>query len=228
MLLFLILTKSLVSQEIAINEVMTSNLSEIADEDGDFEDWIEIYNYSSNSINLENYSLSDDVNEPKKWIFPNITLAANSYLIVWASNKNKSFVGAPLHTTFKLSSSGEEITLYNPSETIINSVKLNALISDNSFGRFPNGTGDWSSYKDQTPQNANIANTATIEKVAINEVMSSNISSYVDSDGDYSDWIELYNYGSVSVELKGFGLTDDPDLPYKWTFPDVTIAPNTF
>jgi hypothetical protein len=228
MLLFLILTKSLVSQEIAINEVMTSNLSKIVDEDGDYEDWIEIYNYSSSSINLENYSLSDNLNEPKKWIFPNITLAANSFLIVWASNKNKSFVGAPLHTTFKLSSSGEEITLYNPSGTIINSVKINALMSDNSFGRFPNGTGNWSSYKDPTPQNANIANTAIIAKVAINEVMSSNISSYADSDGDYSDWIELYNYGSVSIELKGFGLTDDPDLPYKWTFPDVTIAPNTF
>ena len=219
---------SLSSQSISINEVMSSNLSKIADEDGDYEDWIEFYNYGNTAINLENYSLSDDEETHLKWIFPNITIEPNSYLLIWASNKNKKFANNPLHTNFKLSSSGEEITLYNPSGAPVSTVSIDALISDNSYGRFPNGTGNWSVYKESTPKVANISNTAILEKVAINEVMSSNTSSNLDSDGDYSDWIELYNYGSETVELQGFGLTDDPDLPYKWTFPDVTIAPNAF
>ena len=64
--------------------------------------------------------------------------------------------------------------------------------------------------------------------VRINEFQSSNGSTIADEDGDYSDWIELHNFGPAPVNLNGFGLTDNPASPFKWVFPDITLAPGEF
>lgn len=79
----------LFSQSIQINEVVSSNSSIFYDEDGDTPDWIEIYNTSNNSINLEGYGLSDDLNEKFKWRFPSVSINANDFLLVLASDKDK-------------------------------------------------------------------------------------------------------------------------------------------
>ena len=81
----------LASQEIQINEVVSSN-SVYLDEDGDSPDWIEIYNYGNSSLSLENWRLSDDENLLDKWFFPNISIEPNNYLLVWASSKDRSEV----------------------------------------------------------------------------------------------------------------------------------------
>ena len=77
------------SQTIRINEVVSSN-SIFFDEDGDTPDWIELYNYGNQSVNMGNWAISDDENNLTKWIFPEITIPANNYLLLWASNKNRS------------------------------------------------------------------------------------------------------------------------------------------
>ena len=64
-------------------------------------------------------------------------------------------------------------------------------------------------------------------QVHINELMSSNSSVIYDEFGESSDWIELYNGGSNPVDIGGYGLSDDVDDLYKWTFPSVTINPNS-
>ena len=79
----------LFSQSIQINEVVSSNSSIFYDEDGDTPDWIEIYNTSNNSINLEGYGLSDDLTEKFKWRFPSVSINANDFLLVLASDKDK-------------------------------------------------------------------------------------------------------------------------------------------
>ena len=78
------------SQSVVINEFMSSNRSTIADENGDYEDWIELYNPTNDSINLEGWGLSDNESKPYKWIFPDITIAPEEYLLVWASGKDKT------------------------------------------------------------------------------------------------------------------------------------------
>lgn len=78
------------SQTIAINEIMASNAWTIADEDGDYEDWIELYNYGQESINLLGYGLSDDYSNPFKWIFPEVTIGPGEFLLIWASGKDRS------------------------------------------------------------------------------------------------------------------------------------------
>ena len=82
-------SKSIYSQNIRINEIVASNFIHF-DEDGDTPDWIELYNYGSNSISLNNWNISDDEDDDEPWIFPDISLDPDEYLLLWASSKNKS------------------------------------------------------------------------------------------------------------------------------------------
>lgn len=59
--------------------------------------------------------------------------------------------------------------------------------------------------------------------LCINEVVSSNTRSLVDEALGTPDWIELYNASASPIDLTGYGLTDNPKAPHKWTFPSVTI-----
>jgi len=77
------------SQSLVINEIMASNAYTIADEDGDYEDWIELYNNGSEAVDLEGYGLSDDYANPFRWIFPAVTIEPGQYMLVWASGKDR-------------------------------------------------------------------------------------------------------------------------------------------
>jgi hypothetical protein len=88
----------LIGQTIQINEVVTSNQNTFYDEDGDTPDWIELFNTSANSVPLYNWGLSDDVNNLFKWRFPNITIDPEQYLLVMASNKDRTDIIAQWET----------------------------------------------------------------------------------------------------------------------------------
>ncbi len=77
------------SQDIAINEMMASNATTFTDEDGDHEDWIELYNYGNEAINLDGFGLSDDYENPFKWVFPSVVIEPGEFLLVWASGKDR-------------------------------------------------------------------------------------------------------------------------------------------
>jgi len=66
------------------------------------------------------------------------------------------------------------------------------------------------------------------QTIWINEVQSANVTTLADQDGDFSDWIELYNPTFRSVDMHGWGLSDDPDTPYKWVFPGISIPPREY
>ena len=87
-ILFFIISISY-SQDIRINEVSSSN-SMFYDEDGDTPDWIELYNPGADEVLLNNWSLSDVENDNNPWTFPDITLDADEYLLIWASDKDRS------------------------------------------------------------------------------------------------------------------------------------------
>ena len=76
------------AQSIRFNEVVSSN-SILTDEDGDTPDWIELYNDGSQNVNLENWTISDDEKDLSKWSFPSVTIPANDYLLLWASDKDR-------------------------------------------------------------------------------------------------------------------------------------------
>ncbi len=89
-LFILFLIKSLVfSQTIQINEIVTSNQNSYYDEDGDTPDWIELFNPTTNSISISGWGLSDDVNEPFKWLIPDVSLGSQDFLLIMASDKDR-------------------------------------------------------------------------------------------------------------------------------------------
>ncbi len=97
---------------IRINEFLANtSTTSLADEDGETQDWIEIYNPESSPINLSGYYLTDDSQLLDKWAFPNLTIPSSGYLRVFASGKNRTNPSANLHTNFKLSSGGEFLAL---------------------------------------------------------------------------------------------------------------------
>ena len=129
--------------DLVINEFLASNDTVQADQDGEYDDWIELYNNSANTIDLSGYYLSDDSTDPTQWTFPSgTTIEANGYLIIWADNDEEQ---DGLHANFKLSASGEEVVLSDDTGTVLDEVSFPEQETDISYGRYPNGTGDFQS-----------------------------------------------------------------------------------
>jgi uncharacterized repeat protein (TIGR02543 family) len=143
------------AQYIAINEVMASNATTITDDDGDFSDWIELHNHGSETVELFNYALSDDYDDPYKWVFPKNVLNPGEFLIVWASGKDRKISGQSLHTNFSLDLSGEEVILTRPDGTLVDEMIPVMLPTDISYGRLPEGTGEWRFYTNPSPGEPN-------------------------------------------------------------------------
>ncbi len=120
---------------LCINEVMYENLGWQLDVDGDNSDWIEIYNYGSESVNLYGISISDHVGDKVRWHFPDYELGAGDYLIVWASGKNKVTDDGEMHTNFLINSS-DRITLYDKKNNSIDEIEINSDVQPGiSVGR---------------------------------------------------------------------------------------------
>lgn len=219
------------SHSLVINEVMASNRNIIADEDGDYPDWIELYNSGSSTLNLEGFYLSDEPANPQKWQLPEVILEAGDYLLIFASGKDRTDPEGKLHTNFRLSADGDDVVLSTADVRIIDSVETEYLPSNISYGRAADSRETWHYFFDPTPgkQNSDIGfkdkerPQAENETVYINEFMSSNRTSIMDEDGDRPDWVEIHNFGEEAVNLKDYSLSDKEDNRYKWRFPDVTI-----
>ena len=278
---FYTLTGSFSSNEnIVINEFMASNGATIADQDGEFEDWIELYNKGNQSVDLSGYFLTDDATDLKQWTFPSGTsIEPDDYLIIWADNDTDQ---EGLHANFKLSGSGESVILSTPGDSsIVDAIDYPEQITDVSYARLPNGTGNFqeavptfSANNNSIPDCSNaggdmdndgvcadddcdddnasigglqpegtacddgdattqndviLADGCTcqgalleLRDVVINEFMASNDVTVADQDGEFEDWIELYNNGTQSVDLSGYHLTDDGTDLTKWSFPEGT------
>lgn len=154
--------------DLVINEFMASNDTSAADQDGDFDDWIELYNNGSSAIDLEGYFLSDDADDLMQWAFPAGTqIEANGYLIVWADEDDDQ---SGLHANFKLSASGESIFLVDPTGAIVDEVSYVDQTTDISYGRFPNGTGDFQTMS-ATANAENIGTTTSTRDIATETVL---------------------------------------------------------
>jgi len=135
---------------VSINEVLSSNGGVLADEDGDFEDWIELYNGGVEAVDLSGWGLSDDYERPFKWIFPEETVIdGGEFLLVWASGKDRS--GSELHTGFSIAADGEEILLTRSDGLRVDEFPPVAIPRDVSVGRVPDGVGEWMFFETPTP-----------------------------------------------------------------------------
>ncbi|MGI9239919.1 MAG: lamin tail domain-containing protein, partial [Verrucomicrobiales bacterium] len=112
------LSLTVTEPSVRINEFLASNAGGLTDEDGDSSDWIELFNETGSAVNLNGWYLTDSAGNLRKWQFPNTTLAADGYLIVFASGKNRAVAGAELHTGFQLGSGGEYLALVRPDGSV--------------------------------------------------------------------------------------------------------------
>lgn len=112
-----VLVSSCVSTQAAaviISEFVASNSTGLPDEDGDHSDWIELFNTSGGTVNLNGWYLTDNASNLTKWRLPATNLPPNGFLLVFASGKNRATPGLPLHANFSLSAGGEYLALVQP------------------------------------------------------------------------------------------------------------------
>lgn len=102
---------------VRISEFLADNADGLRDENGDRSDWIEIHNGGPTPVNLEGWWITDNRSQPAKWRFPAVVLPPDSYLLIWASSKDRRRPDAPLHTNFALARGGEYLGLYRPDAT---------------------------------------------------------------------------------------------------------------
>ncbi len=154
------------SGSLRINEFMSLNQFMLTDEDGDYSDWIELYNPTSDPAELLGWTLTDDKNLPRKWVFPDVTIQANSYLVVFASGKDRRIPHEELHTNFKLSGDGEYLALFNPEGKAFSEFDPSFPVQqpDVSFGYFENM---YHSMPEATPGKENVLSGSTILSVPV-------------------------------------------------------------
>lgn len=137
-----------------INEFMARNDSTYVDEEGDYDDWLEIYYGGNGSIDLSGFFLTDNVGNLSKWMFPHETIISSSeFLLVWCDEEQDE---GELHTNFRLNFDGEFIALVaSDGLTIIDSVSFGIQTADISFGRVPDGNTSWQTLPVPSPNSSN-------------------------------------------------------------------------
>ena len=129
---------------IVINELMPKNSKYVSDQNGQFDDWIELHNLSNQEVDISGCYLTDSKKYLTKWIFPAGTvIPGKGYLVIWADG---DIAQEGLHTPYKLAAEGENVVLVTPGLEIIDLVEYPEYpitTTEQSYARIPNGTGDF-------------------------------------------------------------------------------------
>jgi len=209
--------------DLVINEFLVDNDTTEADQNGEFDGWIEIYNNTDEELSVWGFFLSDDSDEPTKWTFPDTSIDAHDFLIVWADNDEQE----GLHTNFELSTEGGELLFHAPDQTELDAIEYGEQTTDRSIGRFPNGTGD---FIEMTPSFGleNVEDEVEVPDysgLVINEILILNDITQADQDNEYDSWIELFNNSDESISLARVSFCIETIMPEEnWPFPDTSIA----
>ena len=172
---------------LVINEFMADNDSAFTDNFAEYQDWIEIYNPTSQAIDIGGLYLTDDTNDPAQYEIPknypdSTTIPANGFMLFWADSDSEKGVQ---HTNFKLGQAGEEVGLYYVTQTDtlpIDTLSFGTQMADTSYGRYADGANDWYYMDLFTPGSTNILAT-TSDNHTLSMIQGWNIiSSYVEPD----------------------------------------------
>ncbi|MBO7183637.1 MAG: lamin tail domain-containing protein, partial [Bacteroidales bacterium] len=149
------------ASQVVINEFMALNATTLQDENGEYSDWVELYNAGDEPVNLYQWCLTDNLDKPSKFRFPDISLAPKSYLIVFLSDQEQSIAGKELHAAFKLSGSGEYLGLLDQDRVVVHEYAPTFPIqqTDISYGLFE---GQASYLYEPTPGEENVLGNALL------------------------------------------------------------------
>lgn len=219
------------SGQLIISEVMSSNDVFIPAVNGCYYDWVELYNASDSPVQLSDYYLSDDESAPQQFRLGKAVLEPGGYVVIYLSGLDLVDSAGALHAPFKLSSMGETLILCDKQGDVIHQLKIPASQPNISYGLVSENTYEWFAAPSPGAENSGSHSSDPSQLVyenngvIINEFMTSNVYIHYDHDGDYGDWVELYNTTSVDADMTGYCLTDDPENPGKYRFPDGTTIP---
>ena len=228
---------------IYISEFMARNGTTIAGPNGQYPDWIELYNTTKNPVDLSGCGLSDDISKPYKFVFPQGTvIGAREYLLVWCMAEDiEGYISLP----FNLSGSkGDCLVLVDNNSGILDMCAFNAQQKDWSMRReqsgadldtkanafvasdqptpgFPNTPQGYAAFDKQ--RNPDVG----VHDITFSEILSDGYRYKLDSknvpdDDDLGKWVELYNRSDQTVVLTGYSLSDNEKKPTKWVFPEGT------
>ncbi len=140
---------------VVINELLASNSQGATDAQGQHDDWIELYNTAETSVDVGGMYLTDDPDNPTRWQIPaGTTIESKGYVLVWADGDTAD---SGLHANFKLNANGDEISLFEADgKTRLDRASYGSQMADVSFGRYPNGTGDFRLLGYPTPGQQNV------------------------------------------------------------------------
>ena len=139
--------------KLSINEVMASNTATLADEEGEYDDWIELFNDGEQELDLEGYFISDDEEDAfKKRLPAGLVVPAKGTLLLWADSDPEQ---GPAHLPFKLKAEGETISLTSPEGEAIDGLSFGGSIEDQVFGRYPDAEGEFALCSTPTPNKVN-------------------------------------------------------------------------
>lgn len=216
--------------QIRLNEALASCSSKVLqDENGNSPDWIELYNAGDAAVSLKGFSLSDSTKNLDKFVFPDLSIPAKGYLLIYCSGEDR-ITETELHTSFKLSADGETLILSYEGKTI-DRMETGRQAQDVSLAR--NAQGRWEETFAPTPGQENIISAQAQAEapaeapytkgiIQINEVMAS-ASPFRERSG--YDYVELYNAGKV-VNLADWTLTLSGKKEEVFTFPRGTSVYN--
>lgn len=214
-------------QGLVINEVMSSNDYTLTDEAYGTPDWIELYNQSSEDINLEGYCLTNNTKKIRKFTFPSVVIHAGEYLLLYASDAEETESDV-MATGFSISRGGEYLILTDPYAGMIQQLEVPELAADISYVR--NDSGQYGFSSSPTPGAANDTSKikASLSDLfdAANDALTLNeVSPYP---GQGFAWAELYNASDAEIDLSGYYISDRAAEPMLYRLPDYTLAPGGY
>lgn len=205
--------------KVRITEIMSKNRATLRDSDGEFPDWVEIENICGRDLNLEGWSLCKNSGK-SSWEFPPFTLYADSRALIFLSRKDRA--DNELHASFAVSV-GDSLALCDRNGESVCECGISCEKADCSLALSADGL--WEETDFPTPGHENTAQgyeyfmqtRETPGPLVISEVCVDNYTSFYHESIGYSDWVEIKNISSSSVDLSRFCLSDDADTPAQYT-----------
>lgn len=215
--------------QVVISEFMEKNRTTLRDEDGDFSDWIELWNRSEEAVDISGWSLSDRENR-LGWTLPELSLQPGQRIVIFASGKDRQ--GAELHTDFSLSGD-EGVYLRNEYGYLCSS----ALCGD-CDGDVAMVLGEGDSYEKSLYPTPGFENTAEgwesfqqslscESPLIINEAQVYNLNA-APVNKEYYDWVELKNNSGDTIVLSDYYISDDREDYLKYRLPEMELGPGEF
>ena len=184
-------------------EIPSVVINEVQPEDAVAEDWVELANTGDTDVDISGWALSDD--GKSSTLREGLIVPAGGYLVL--SNKD--------HFDFGLGKKGDEVHLSLPDGTVVDEYTFTSQPTT-SWGRCPDGTGEFGLTAEQTPGAANVCGVDPADALVINEVDS--------TDADPADWIEIMNTAILDVDASGLILRDSDDT-HTFVIPAGTVIP---